>query len=399
MKNKYISFAAAVALLSVTACKNKKDAAPAAPPATPVNTTEAIKAEALYYDKYQGIVVSLNTVELRSQVAGFITGIFFKEGDVVTKGTPLYEIDRRKYVAAYEQARANVLSANANLVKAQKDVDRYNMLLKNDAVARQTVDQATATYETSKSQVAVAQAGLSSAATDLSYATIRAPFTGRIGISQVRLGAQVTPGTTLLNTISAGNPMGVDVVINEQDIERFYKLQQHSADTTFRLQLSDGTTYDKTGKIFAIDRGVNNQTGSIKVRVKFENQHDVLRDGMSAVLRVLNDDSGERVQIPYKAVTEQMGEFFVFTRRDTTVKDTDKDKNVRDRRDTIAKQIKVTLGPRINSNVVVMKGLKPGDQVVTEGFQRLKDGGKITLGTAPPAQGADGKKPAAAAKQ
>ena len=399
MNNRYIYFAAAAAILSVTACKKKTNDAAAAPPATSVNVTEAKKSEALYYDKYQGIVVALNTVELRSEVGGFITGIFFKEGDVVTKGAPLYEIDRRKYVAAYAQARANVLSAKANLVKAQKDVDRYNMLLKNDAVARQTVDQATAAYETSKSQVAVAQAGLASAATDLSYATIKAPFTGRIGISQVRLGSQVSPGTTLLNTISTGNPMGVDVVINEQDIERFYKLQRHNTDTTFKLQLSDGTAYDKTGKILAIDRGVNNQTGSIKVRVQFQNEHDVLRDGMSAVLQVLNDESGDRVQIPYKAVTEQMGEFFVFTQRDTTVKDTGKDKNVTDRRDTIAKQIKVALGPRINSNIVIMKGLKPGDQVVTEGFQRLKDGGKITLGPPPAAPGADGKKPAAAPKK
>jgi RND family efflux transporter MFP subunit len=394
MKNRYISFIAAAGMLLLGSCHgtDNKSAGAAATPATPVNVVEAQKAEALYYDKYQGVVVSLNTVELRSQVAGYVTGMFFKEGDVVTKGAPLYEIDRRKYVAAYEQTRANVLSAKANLSKAQKDIDRYNMLLKNDAVARQTVDQATAAFETAQSQVAVAQAQLSSAATDLSFATIRAPFTGRIGISQVKLGAQVSPGTTLLNTISTGNPIGVDVVINEQDISRFYKLQQHSADTTFKLQLSDGTTYNKNGKVFAIDRGVNNQTGSIKVRIQFANEQDLLKDGMSCVLQVLNDNSGERVQIPYKAVTEQMGEFFVFTTRDTTFKDTAEDKTVKDRRDTIARQQKVKLGPRIQSNVVVMEGLKAGDHVITEGFQRLRDGGKVTLGPPPAAPGAAPKK-------
>ncbi|OOQ59918.1 efflux RND transporter periplasmic adaptor subunit [Mucilaginibacter pedocola] len=392
MKNRYISFLAAVGVLSLAACGgSNKGGAPAMPP-TPVNIVEAKKAEALYYDKYQGIVTALNAVELRSQVAGYVTGIFFKEGDVVTKGAPLYEIDRRKYQAAYDQANANVLSAKANLVKAQKDIDRYNMLLKNDAVARQTVDQAAATFETANAQLAVAKAGLASAATDLSFATIRAPFTGRIGISQVKLGAQVSPGTTLLNTISTGNPIGVDVVINEQDIERFYKLQQHSADTTFRLTLSDGTTYDKTGKVFAIDRGVNNQTGSIKVRIQFPNEKDVLKDGMSAVLQVLNDNSGERVQIPYKAVTEQMGEFFVFVARDTTVKDTAEDKSVKDRRDTLGHQVKVKLGPRVQSNIVVMEGLKEGDKVISEGFQRLRDGGKVTQGAAAPAAGAAPKK-------
>ncbi|QHS57420.1 efflux RND transporter periplasmic adaptor subunit [Mucilaginibacter sp. 14171R-50] len=371
MKNTYACCIAALALLTASSCGNKAPKQDAALPPTPVNVIEAKKADALYYDKYQGTVVALNAVELRSQVGGFITGIFFKEGDVVKKGAPLYEIDRRKYVAAYEQAKANLLSAKANLSKAQKDIDRYNMLLKNDAVARQTVDQATANFQTSQSQVAVAQAGVASAATDLSYATIRAPFTGRIGISQVKLGAQVSPGTTLLNTISTGNPIGVDVVVNEQDINRFYKLQKASSDTTFKLILPDGTEYSKNGKVFAIDRGVSDQTGTIKVRVQFPNADDELKDGMSCVLQVLNDNSGNRVQIPYKAVTEQMGEFFVFISQDT-----------------IAEQRKVVLGPRIQSNVVVMDGIKPGEKVITEGFQRLRDGGKITLGPPPAAAGA-----------
>ena len=390
MKNTYIYCIAAMAI-TISSCGNKAPKQDAAPPATPVNVITAEKAEALYYDKYQGTVTSLNLVELRSQVGGFITGIFFKEGAVVTKGTPLYEIDKRKFQAAYQQARANLMSAKANLSKAQKDIDRYNMLLKNDAVARQTVDQATASFETAQSQVAVAQAGVQSAAADLSYATIRAPFTGRIGISQVKLGAQVSPGTTLLNTISTGNPIGVDVVINEQDINRFYKLQKASTDSTFRLQLADGTSFNKTGKIFAIDRGVSDQTGTIKVRVQFPNADDRLKDGMSCVLQVLNDDSGDRVQIPYKAVTEQMGEFFVFLRKDTTYKDTTGDKKIVDKRDTIGKQIKVTLGPRINSNIVITKGLKAGDQVISEGFQRLRDGGKVTLGK-PSAAAAEGAK-------
>lgn len=372
MKHKYIYLLSAAAMLAWSCGKPKKKST--ALPPTPVYIVEAKTADAVYYDNYQSTVVALNSVELRAQVAGFITGIFFKEGDVVQKGTPLYEIDRRKYVAAYNQAQANLLSANANLIKAQKDVDRYNMLLKNDAVARQTVDQAEAAYQTSKSNVAVAKAGVLSAKTDLSYATITAPFTGRIGISQVRLGSEVSPGTTLLNTISSENPIGVDVVINEQDISRFYRYKQHGTDSTFKLQLSDGTIYKKTGKVLAIDRGVNNQTGTVKVRIQFPNSNDTLKDGMSCVLQVLNDESGNRVQIPYKAVTEQMGEFFVFVAQDT-----------------VASQRKVKLGPRLGKNVVVMSGIKPGDKVITDGFQRLRDKGIITLGKpvqagAPPAK-------------
>jgi membrane fusion protein (multidrug efflux system) len=390
MKNRYIYWLAPAALLALASCKGKSAQNAPLPP-TPVNLVEAKKAEAIYYDQYQGTIVSINTTELRSQVPGFVTGILFKEGEVVQKGKVLYEIDKRKYVAAYQQAEANVLSAQANLVKAQKDIDRYNMLLKNDAIARQTVDQAAAAYETGKANVAVAKAALASAHTDLSYATITAPFTGRIGISQVRLGTQVTAGTTLLNTISAEHPMGVDVVVNEQDIQRFYKLQQASSDTTFKLQMSDGiTTYNKPGKVLAIDRGVNNQTGTIKVRIQFPNEDGVLKDGMSCVLKVLNNQSGDRVQIPYKAITEQMGEFFVFVSKDTTFVDTTKNNEKVEA--LIAKQHKVVLGPRVGFDVVIMSGVEPGDKVVTEGFQRLRDGGKIVLGdpskTAAPGQGA-----------
>jgi RND family efflux transporter MFP subunit len=373
MKARNILFTGLGIMLAMASCKEAAKPNAALPP-TPVSVATAKIAEAVYYDQFQGTVVAINTVELRSEVSGFITGIFFKDGDVVTKGKELYEIDRRKYEAAYQQAEANLQSADANLVKAQKDIDRYTMLLNNDAVARQTVDQAQATFETSKAQVAVAKAGVLSAKTDLSYSIITAPFTGRIGISQVKLGAQVTPGTTLLNTISAENPIGVDVVIDEQDIDRFYKLQKNGTDSTFKLQLSDGSNYNRAGKVLAIDRGVASGTGTIKVRIQFPNNDDALKDGMSCVLNVLNSASGERIQIPYKAITEQMGEFFVFVSQDT-----------------IAKQHKVKLGPRIGSDVVIMSGVDAGDKIVTDGFQRLRDGGKIT--TANPAQQAPGKAP------
>jgi membrane fusion protein (multidrug efflux system) len=372
MKHKYIYQASLLALLAISACKAPSNQNAPLPP-TPVAVAEARKADAIYYDQYQGTVVALNSVELRSQVAGFITGIFFKEGEVVQKGKQLYEIDRRKYVAAYDQAVANLESAQANLVKAQKDIDRYNYLQKEDAVARQTVDQAQAAYEAAKSQVSVAKAGILSAKTDLSYSIITAPFTGRIGISQVKLGAQVSPGTTLLNTISSENPIGVDFVIGEQDMDRFYNLQKKSTDSTFRLQLSDGTIYNKPGKILAIDRGVNNQTGTITVRAEFANEQDQLKDGMSGVMKVLNAASGQRILIPAKSLIEQMGEFFVFVSQDT-----------------IAKQHKVQLGPHVGTDVVILSGVNEGDKVITDGFQRLRDGGKITLGNPAGTQGGPG---------
>ncbi|RFS25144.1 efflux RND transporter periplasmic adaptor subunit [Chitinophaga silvatica] len=360
----------ATSMLGFAACKGPSQKLPPVMPPTPVNVTDAVVSTAVYYDKYPATVVALNQVELRSQVSGFITGIFFKEGEIVPKGKVLYEIDRRKYEAAYLQAQANVASAKASYERAKKDDDRYQRLAEQDAVARQILDNAKATLETSRSQLAAAEANLAAVRTDLDYSLIKAPFTGRIGISQVKLGAQVSPGTTLLNTISSENPIGVDFVINENEISRYAALQGNTVDSTFRLQLSNGSNYAHNGKILAIDRGVDNQTATIKVRIEFNNPNDQLKDGMSAVLRVLNDQSGERLIIPYKAVSEQMGEYFVFVAKDS-----------------IATQQKVHLGPKLGDRIVIMEGIQQGDKVITEGFQRLRDSGKIVIGM-PAAPGA-----------
>lgn len=385
MKNTVLALSYAAGLLAVAGCGNKEAEKPAGPPpATPVTLSAARVTDAVYYDEYPATVVAINNVELRSQVAGFITNIFFKEGDVVQKGKTLYEIDRRKYQAAYQQAQAALRSTQATAENARVNLNRYERLLEQDAVARQIVDNARTNYATAQSQIAEAQAGVAAARTDLDYSLIKAPFTGRIGISQVRLGSQVSPGSTLLNTISGEDPMGVDFVITESDLNRFADLQRQSgggaSDSTFRLVLPDGTRYQQPGKILAIDRGVNQQTGTVQIRVQFSNPQRQLKDGMTTVLRVLNRQSGRRIVIPYKAVTEQMGENFVFVAGDSSK----------------AYQRKVQLGPRLRDQVVIISGIKENDQVVTEGLQRLRDGGQIQTGT--PAQaGAQGGAAAPAA--
>ena len=373
MKKTILALSYAAGLLTWAGCgKKDADKAAAPPPPTPVTLVAARATDAVYYDEYPATVTAINNVELRSQVTGFITNISFKEGDVVQKGKTLYEIDRRKYEAAYQQALAGLRSTQAVAQNAKVNLDRYQRLLTQDAIARQIVDNAATSYATAQAQIAEAQAGVSSARTDLDFSVIKAPFTGRIGISQVRLGSQVSAGSTLLNTISGEDPMGVDFVITESDLAHFAELQSQGAgrgDSTFRLVLPDGSAYVQPGKILAIDRGVNQQTGTVQIRVQFANPGRKLKDGMSAVLHVLNRQSGRRVVVPYKAVVEQMGENFVFVAGDSSK----------------AHQHKVQLGPRLRDQIVIMEGIKAGDQVVTEGLQRLRDGGQIQTGTPPPA--------------
>jgi RND family efflux transporter MFP subunit len=368
----------ALGLLVLASCGKKEDEQKknAAPPATPVTLAAARTTEAIYYDEYPATVTALKTVELRTQVTGFVTGIYFKEGEVMPKGKLLYEIDQRQYQAAFQQAQADLRSTQANATNTQVNAGRYQRLAEQDAVARQLVDNATTAAATARAQVAAAQATVNIARNNLGFSKVTAPFTGRIGISDVRLGSQVSAGTTLLNTISSEDPVGVDIVVTQTEIARFNALQDNKAaraDSSLRLVLPGGVTYPLPGRIRTIDRNVNSGTGTITVRVEFANPKRELKDGMSAVIKVLNTQSGERLVVPFKAIVEQMGENFVYVATDSST----------------AQQREVKLGPRLKDQIVLMNGVKNGEKIVTEGVQKLRDGAKITteVPKAPPTAG------------
>jgi membrane fusion protein (multidrug efflux system) len=342
-----------------------------ASPAVPVNAHAVTREKVVGTDTYPGTVVALHEVELRPQVSGYITRIFVQDGQPVRRGQPLYEIDRTKYRAAYNQAQAAVESAAANLERVEKDARRYENLGRQNAVARQRVDHALTDLKTARTQVAAAEAYRSSAATDLRYSLITAPVGGVIGISQVRVGAQVSPGQTLLNTVSSDDPIAVDFVISQDEIPRFTRLRggKAPADSLFTLGFTDGTRYAFPGELAAIDRAVDRQTGSIVVRLRFPNPARELVAGMSVVVRVLNRDAGEQLVIPHKAVTEQIGEYYAFVVRGDSVE-----------------QRKLTLGTAFADKVVVRGGLDAGEQIVVQGIQRLRQGSKIVLDSTPTAR-------------
>ncbi len=359
---------AIVCAISLSSCGNDQEAQQGtpAPAAIPVGTYTVKKEQVTGTDTYPGTVVPLNEVELRPQVAGYITNIYVQDGQTVTKGQKLYEIDQNKYQAAYQQAQANLQSAKANLAKVQKDVERYERLAAQDAIATQRVDYARTDLATAQSQVATAEAQIRSVATDLNYSVINAPFDGVIGISQVRIGAQVSPGQPLLNTISSVDPMAVDFVINEQEIPRFSKFMQNTQeqpDSLFTLSFSGGTTYPQPGRMITIDRAVGRQSGTIAVRVQFPNPQQQLIPGMTVRVNVLNQDIGEQLVIPYKAVGEQLGEFYVYKVQG----------------DSVVQQ-NVALGTRFGRDIVVREGLEAGNAIVVEGIQRLRQGAKIQTG-------------------
>jgi membrane fusion protein (multidrug efflux system) len=364
MKN-FIQIFLLLVIITATSCGKKNNRQQQAFPPVAVNNDTVRATSATYYDEYPATINALDQVEIHAQVSGYITGIYFKDGQHVTKGQKLYSIDQQQYAGAYNQAVANLNVAKANLVKAQKNADRYLELQKNDAIATQTVDNALADLDAAKMQVAAAQANVSSVQTNLRYSTIYAPLSGTIGISQVKIGSAVSPGATVLNTISQNSPLAIDFAVDEKQIPRFAKLQAEGtkpSDSIFTISLPDGSIYNQPGKISLLDRAVDPQTGTIRARLVFANPENILKPGMTCNVRVKTSDTNT-ILIPSKAVVEQMSEYFVFVVGDSSK----------------VSQRKITTGIPIGNNTVVKDGLKQGEIIVTDGVQKLREGAVVKL--------------------
>jgi membrane fusion protein, multidrug efflux system len=350
-------------LTGISSCKGPSANTPPEGP-VPVSVYRVKEEKPLYFDLYPGNILALNEVRLMSEVSGYITGIYFKEGQQIKKGQKLYEIEPEKYAASYQQALANYKIAQSNLEKAAKDEERYTALGKLDAIARQRVEYAHTDFKNAKQQVSASKAEMVKAETDLHHSIITAPFDGTIGISLVKMGTLATAGQTQLNTLSSNNPMAVDFVISEKEIGKFQNLKEQIAsdkDSTFTITLPDGHIYEHAGHIEFFDRNVDPQTGTLRIRLQFPNLENKLKPGMSCNVRVLNRIERNSILIPLKSVTEQMGEFFVYVVK----KDT-------------ARQNKVILGHSVKDSVIVKSGLYPGEQIVVEGLQKLHDGSPVT---------------------
>lgn len=369
MKKIIIPLAIAVPVL-ITSCGNKQQAPQGPPPAVAVTVEQVADTMASYYDEYPATVVALNQTDIRAQVTGYVTGVYFKDGDKVAKGQRLYSIDQQLYQANYQQAIANMQVQETNLLKAQKDADRYHELDRQEAVAKQQVDYADAALEAAKKQVAAAKANVNAVRANVNFAVITAPFSGTIGISQVRTGTSVVAGQTVLNTISTDDPMAVDFSVDQKEIYRFSQLQQQAKpkDSTFSIAFA-GDVYPEYGKVELIDRAVDPQTGTIRTRLVFPNPKKMLKAGMSTTVRVLNNGGQRSITIPYKAVTEQLGEFFVYI-----VGDSNK-----------VTQRKVVPGQQIGTRVIIKDGIKTGETVVVQGVQNLREGAVITTQAPAPA--------------
>jgi membrane fusion protein (multidrug efflux system) len=379
MKAKSLRFALAV--LAQTAwssgCETKQQAAPAPPPVEFIEVTQKdVPVSKEWVSTLDGFV----NAQIRAQVKGLLVKQSYTNGAFVSKDSALFEIDPRPFQAALDQASANLEQAKANLHRAEAqlgktelDITRYAPLAKQSAISQQELDDAVqanlgakAQVEQAKAAIASARAAEESAKLDLSFTKIVSPFGGVAAIATAQIGDFVSPSGEPLTTVSTINPILVNFTASEQEYLNAMKQaaalggDEHAVlnRLEWQLRLSDGSIYRHKGHFYALDRQVDVRTGAILVKVEFPNPGNVLRPGgfgnISTVVRVQKN----ALLVPQRAVSELQGGYLV------AVIGSDNKVNIRP----------IKVGPRVDTMWIVYEGLKPGDRVVAEGVQKVREG-------------------------
>jgi membrane fusion protein (multidrug efflux system) len=307
-------------------------------------------------------------VEIRSRVEGYLETVNFREGSFVHKGDLLYQIDPKPLQAALAGTEADLATARARLEKTGNDVARYTPLVAKQAVSQRELDDARSAQDAARAQVEAATSSVDQAKLNLGYTRIASPIDGLVGITKVKPGNLVGRGeATLLNTISQIDPIIFQVGITEADYLRLMERHQTRTGAEPRaagieLTLADGSTHPYKGRLGTIERAVNPATGTIGVQIWFPNPEFVLRPGQYGRIRALIDTKAGALLVPQRAVQEQQSLYSVAV--------VGADKKVAFHN--------VKVGQRVNDLWVIEGGLKPGDVVVAEGLQRIRDGMTIT---------------------
>lgn len=354
----------AVLFLFVTAgCSKQQAARPAQEVA--VKAIQVIQQDTPVTYEFIGEIVAKDEVQIKAQVTGNISRKLVNGGDTVQAGQPLFEIDRRKYIAAVADAEAQVAQAQASLSNVRRDVNRYQSLADQGAIATQTLDTSTSQAEQVQAQVNAYQAKLDQARNDLTDTVVVSPVNGRIGVGELSVGGYVQAGSTVLATVSTVDPVQVRFSMSENEYLKFAQMG-NSPDAwgqNLKLVLSDGSEYPVTGRLEQIDRGLANQTGTLAMKASFGNPQHLLVPGMFARIVAVGETRQGAMLIPQRAVQEMLGKTFV------TVAGTNNE--------AVTKPVK--LGPKVGNMQIVEEGLTNQDIVVVEGFAKTQPGSPLNI--------------------
>ena len=380
-----LAFAAAALLLS--ACGGKKEAAKP-PPVPEVSVAEVIQKDVPIGAELTGTMNGFENIEIRARVEGYLKSVDYREGSEVKKGQLLFTIDDQPYRAKLAEAKSELARAQSNLSKATLDVNRFTPLAAKRAVSQAELDNAIAAQRSARAQVDAAKATVEKATLDVGYTRLVSPLDGLAGQAQRKVGDLVGKGDpTLLTTVSSIDPIRVSVNIPEALYLRYASqlpgpgASASSKPTEGRpgaeLVLGDGTVYPERGQIALVDRAEDPQTGTLHADLAFPNPTRVLRPGMYAKVRYREEIRQGALLVPQRAVAELQGQYSVVV------------VNAEGKAETRT----VKVGPRVGSLWVLDSGVKPGEKVIVEGAQKVKDGMSVKA-TVVPAEAAAPAAPA-----
>ncbi len=355
-------------LLSVLSagCKEQQTAPPIPPE---VSVITAQPQDANIYKTYVGQTFGKRDITIPARVEGFITGIHFKEGSTVKKGALLYTIDDQPFKANVAAKMGKLAEAQTALVKAESDLNRIRPLAETHAVSQSDLDSAVAAFDAAKASVTAAEANLQAAKIEMSYTRIKAPITGVIGKTTAKVGDFVgrSANNSALNMISDISTILVRFFLSEQEYLAFSKSygKQHEKDDAkktlprdIELILADGSVHLHKGKIDFVDRGVDPTTGTILLQASFPNPDRRLRPGLYARVKILVAVKKQTILIPQRSVKElqELKQVFVVTPENKVNMRLIKTEGI------------------VDNKWIVSEGVKPGEKVIVEGLQMVKDG-------------------------
>jgi len=340
---------------------------------TPVVTAAAAAGDIDVSLNALGTVTSLATVTIRSQISGYLTKVAYEEGQLVKKGDLLAEIDSRTYELALAQAQGTLERDKALLATAQLDLKRYQDLAKTNAIPRQQLDTQASLVSQYQANIISDQAQIDNAKLNIAYCHIVAPVSGRAGLRLIDQGNYVTAGdATGLVVITQLQPISVIFTTAEDNLPQIQKRLRAGATLPVTAYDRTGTVKLGVGALKTIDNQIDTSTGTVKLRAEFANDDDALFPNQFVNVWLLVDTQHDATIIPTSAVQRGApGTYVYLVNSDSTVA-------VRP----------VTLGVGSGERVAVSAGLSPGDRVVVDGADRLRNGAKVTVRQSGPAAAA-----------
>lgn len=360
--------ATAVVLVALTACSKgeaTKGAGGGAPPAPEVGVVVATPTNVGLVTELPGRLEASRVAEVRARAAGILLQRVFQEGSDVKAGQVLYRIDPAPYAAAAQSAEASLARAEANAVQARALAERYKPLVEANAVSKQEYLNAVAAQKTAEADIAVGRAAVQTARINLGYATVTAPISGRIGRSLVTEGALVGQSdATALAVIQQINPLYVNFTQSATDVLRLrralqdglFKRASGGDAASVRIVLEDGTEYAQPGRLLFSDLTVDQTTGQITLRAEVPNPKGDLLPGLYVRVRLEQAQATNAITVPQQAVTRtQQGDTLTVVGADGKLS---------------KRTVKISAAQ--NNQWVVLDGLKAGEQVMVDGFQKLQ---------------------------